>query len=155
MFDTLRNLIGGLAGGEATPQFDDNDCRLAAAALLVHAAGIDGNVSDLESARLRQRLKARFELDDAQASALIAQASDAEREAVDLYRFTSLLDRKLDEADKLRIVEMMWDIVYADGHVGEFEDNLLWRVADLLHVSRHERIALRLQAAQRSGGEPG
>ena len=67
----------------------------------------------------------------------------ADREAVDLYRFTSLLNRSLDDAGRLRIVEMMWQIVYADGKVNEFEDNVIWRAADLLHVSSRDRIEMR------------
>ena len=55
-------------------------------------------------------------------------------EAVDLYRFTSLLNRSLDEEGRCRIVEMMWQVVYADGDVTEFEDNLIWRAADLLET---------------------
>ena len=61
-------------------------------------------------------------------------ATQAEQEAIDLYRFTSLLNRCLDESGRLQIVEMMWQVAYADGRVTEFEDNLIWRAADLLHV---------------------
>jgi len=68
---------------------------------------------------------------------------------VDLYHFTSLINRSLDEPGRLGIVEMMWEIVLADGRVTEFEDNLMWRAADLLGVSSRDRIALR----QRVGGE--
>ena len=78
----------------------------------------------------------------------------AEHEAVDLYHFTSLINRSLDEAGRLRVVEMMWEIVFADGHVTEFEDNLLWRAADLLGISSRERIAMRQQVAGRSAGSP-
>jgi len=83
----------------------------------------------------------------------VAEATAAEQESVDLYHFTSLINRTLDEAGRRRVVEMMWEIVYADGHVSEFEDNLLWRAADLLGVSSRERILLRQQVAGfKSGG---
>ena len=71
----------------------------------------------------------------------------AENEAVDLYRFTSLINRTLDEPGRLGIVEMMWEMIFADGRVNEFEDNLMWRVADLLGVSSRDRIALRRRVA--------
>jgi uncharacterized tellurite resistance protein B-like protein len=74
---------------------------------------------------------------------LIEAATAADREAIDLYRFTSLLNRSLDEAGRLRIVEMMWEIVYADGKVNEFEDNVIWRAADLLGISSRDRIEMR------------
>jgi uncharacterized tellurite resistance protein B-like protein len=130
--------------------FEENDYRLAAAALLVRAATIDGHFDDAERARLHSRLKSRFALDDAGAAAMIAQAAAAEKEAVDLYRFTSLLDRALDDEGRRHLVEVMWEIVYADNRVSEFEDNLLWRVADLLHVPSRDRIALRRRVAAKS-----
>ena len=73
--------------------------------------------------------------------------------SVDLYHFTSLINRTLDEAGRLGIVEMMWEVVFADGRVNEFEDNLMWRAADLLGVSSRDRIALRRRVAGREGGE--
>ncbi|WP_428688058.1 TerB family tellurite resistance protein, partial [Roseibium sp.] len=71
-----------------------------------------------------------------------------DEEAVDLYGFTSVLKRTTDEAERLAIVEMMWEIVYADGHVHEFEDNTIWRVAELLGVSTRDRMSLRHKVAQ-------
>ena len=70
-------------------------------------------------------------------------AEAADREAVDLYGFTSVLKRQLDEKDRERIVEMMWELVFADGKVHEFEDNLVWRAAELLGVSSQARIRLK------------
>ena len=134
-------------------RYDERDYRLAAAALLVHTAAIDGNISDVERDKLHGVIKQRFQLDDAEADKLIAKATVADENAVDLYRFTSKLNRALDEKARARMVEMMWQVVYADGVVTEFEDNLVWRAADLLSVSREERIALRNRvAASVTGG---
>ena len=69
----------------------------------------------------------RFDLDEAAAHELVTAATEAEQQAVDLYRFTSLLNRSLDENGRQQIVEMMWQIAHADGRVTEFEDNLIWR----------------------------
>jgi len=144
MFDSLRRLISDLGeGGKHPNRFEDDDYRLAAAALLVHTAAIDGSVSDAERGKLHALIKHRFDLDDAMTDELVAEATAAEQNAVDLYHFTALLNRSLDEAGRARMVEMMWQIVYADGVVTEFEDNLIWRAADLLGVSQQERIALR------------
>jgi uncharacterized tellurite resistance protein B-like protein len=155
MLESLRNLISELTGGDKHPaRFEGNDYRLAAAALLVHAATIDGSETTAEQEKLRSVLKARFSLDDAATDELIEAATAAERDAVDLYHFTSLLNRSLDEEGRRGIVEMMWEIVFADGRVGEFEDNLMWRAADLLGVSSRDRIALRRRiAGERADGE--
>jgi len=148
MFNSLRKLMSDLSdGGKQPAAFEDDDYRVAAAALLVHAAAIDGSISDAERDELRDLLKLRFSLDDAAADALVAVAAAAEQKAVDLYHFTAKLNRSLDEAGRARIIEMMWQIAYVDGVVTEFEDNLIWRAADLLGISQGERIALRERVA--------
>ena len=147
LFDAIKNFVADLANGDKpSGGFADQDLRLATAALLVHAAAIDGTMSDTERDRLRSLLR-RFQLDDAAAGELIEQAAVADEKAVDLYHFTRLLNGSLDESERLRLIEMMWTIAYADGTASEFEDNLIWRVADLLGVSSTERIALRHRVA--------
>jgi uncharacterized tellurite resistance protein B-like protein len=151
MLNSLRNFITDLAGGQKHPtRFEETDYRLAAAALLIHASVIDGNTTEAEQAKLRELLKSRFTLDDAATDELVDLGTLAEHEAVDLYHFTSLLNRSLDEQGRLGIVEMMWEVVFADGSVSEFEDNLMWRAADLLGVSSRDRIALRNRIAGES-----
>ena len=148
MFQAFKQFVSELTGGHKDPsRFEESDYRLAAAALLVHVGMIDGSLSDAERAKLHSVIKRCFNLDDAAAEALIVQATAAEQEAIDLYRFTRLLNRSLDEEGRLRMVEMMWQVVYADHEVTEFEDNLIWRAADLLGVSQQERIALRERVA--------
>ena len=148
MFKAFKNFIADFVDGDKHPsQFADDDYRLAAAALLVHAAAIDGDISSSERDQLRAVLKQSFALDDATTDELLEQATAAERESVDLYQFTHLLNRALNEGGRARVVEMMWQIVYADGQRDELEDNLLWRAADLLGVSPRERIELRQRIA--------
>ncbi|HUD87922.1 MAG TPA: TerB family tellurite resistance protein [Xanthobacteraceae bacterium] len=150
MFETFKNFITEFVDGDKHPsQFAEDDYRLAAAALLVHAAAIDGDMSPSERDKLHAVIKQRFNLDDTATAELIEKATAAEHEAVDLYHFTHQLNRALDEAGRARIVEMMWEIVYADGKRDELEDNLVWRAADLLGISARERIELR----RRVGGE--
>jgi len=153
MLEALKQFLNEFTAGEKSPvRFDDNDYRLAAAALLVHTATIDGSMLESERDRLHAVIMQRFALDAAAAEELIREATEVEREAVDLYGFTSLINRSLDEEGRCRIVEMMWQVVYADGEVTEFEDNLIWRAADLLGVSRKVRIGLRRQVASEQGG---
>lgn len=155
MLHSLRSFFTDLSsGGKPVGRFADDNYRVAAAALLVHAATIDGKFSEDERVRLHAMLKEHFDLDDTAADELIAQASKAERESIDLYHFTRVLLPALDESGRCRIVEMLWEIAYADGKVTDFESNLIWRVADLLGISSAERIALRerVAAARHAGG---
>ncbi len=155
MFQVFRKFLSDVSeGGKHPSRFEANDYRLAAAALLVHAVMIDGTMSDVERDKLHAVIKRRFGLDEAATDELVLEATEAEHEAVDLYHFTSLINRSLDEDGRRRVVEMMWEVVYADGRVTELEDNLLWRAADLLGISSRDRIKLRHRvAANRGTGE--
>jgi uncharacterized tellurite resistance protein B-like protein len=155
MFESFRNFINDFVDGEKHPsRFGEDDYRLAAAALLVHAAAIDGEMTQSERDKLHAVIKQRFNLDDAATDELVDKATEAEHEAVDLYHFTHLLNRVLDEEGRARVIGMMWEIVYADGRRDELEDNLVWRAADLLGVSARERIELRRRIGRESG-DPG
>jgi uncharacterized tellurite resistance protein B-like protein len=148
MLESLRNFLSDLAGdGKRQDAFAEDDYRLAAAALLVHVCTVDGDMSPAEGTRLHDVLKHRFALDEAGTARLIDAAIAADNEAVDLYHFTHLINRALDEEGKRRMVEMMWEMVFADGQADEFEDNIVWRAADLLGVSARERIELRRRVA--------
>jgi uncharacterized tellurite resistance protein B-like protein len=155
MFESFRKFLSDVSeGGKHPTHFEHNDYRLAAAALLVHTAAIDGNVSELERVKLHAVIKRQFGLDEATTDELVAEATEAEHDAIDLYHFTSLINRSLDEDGRRRVVEMMWEIIYADGHVTEFESNLIWRAADLLGISSRERIELGRRVAAQRGTDP-
>jgi uncharacterized tellurite resistance protein B-like protein len=150
MLDGLRQFIADVVSPTGQDRaFDDTGYRLAATALLVHVISLDGEPSELEKRKLHSLIESRFGLDPGTADQLIASATLVEGEAVDLYHFTSVIMRSVDEAGRLRIVEMMWELVYADGQVSEFEDNVVWRAADLLGVSSRDRIDLKHRIAGR------
>jgi uncharacterized tellurite resistance protein B-like protein len=149
MLHAFKQFLSELAGGEKDhARFGDDDYRLAAAALLIHAAAIDGAMSEAERSRLVDVIMSRFGLDETAANELVTAATQAEQQAVDLYHFTSLINRTLDQTGRQQIIEMMWQVALADGRVTEFEDNLIWRAADLLYVPSEARIALRRRVAE-------
>lgn len=155
MFDALKSLIADLTGeDERQRPFESADYQLAAAALLVHIASIDGDFDDAEKARIQQLVEARFALPPEEARALIHNAFESEREAVDLYRFTSVLKRRLDEDGRKQVIGMLWDMAHSDGSVHEFEENVVWRVAELLGVSTRERVELRREAREAMENPP-
>ncbi|ARN80895.1 TerB family tellurite resistance protein [Methylocystis bryophila] len=153
MFDSLKSFIGELFEAPEARVFDDQDYVLAAAALLVHIAGVDGEFDPTERARVQRLVEERFNLSHAQARELITQATESEREAVDLYHFTSVLKRSLGEEGRRQLVGMLWEIAYADGDIDECEENVVWRVAELLGVSTRERVSLRRFAREERASE--
>lgn len=159
MLNRLRQFISEVVSSATHEQrrFDESDYRLAATALLIHVISLDGQPSEAERRKLHALLESRFELDGGTADCLIRDASVVEGDAVDLYRFTSVIMRSVDLPGRLRIIEMMWQLVYADGRVSEFEENVVWRAADLLGISSRDRVNLRHRAAeaQLAGGSDG
>jgi uncharacterized tellurite resistance protein B-like protein len=153
MFDGLRQFISDIVSSDADRDraFDDTGYRLAATALLIHVVSLDGEPTAVEKRKLHSLIETRFGLDPGTADRLIASATRVEGEAVDLYHFTSVIMRSVNEEGRLGIVEMMWEMIYADGQVSEFEDNVVWRAADLLGISSRDRIDLKHRVAERRG----
>ena len=153
MLDGLRQFIADIVSSDADQDraFDDTGYRLAATALLVHVVSLDGEPTAVEKRKLHSLIESRFQLDPGTADRLINSAMRVEGDAVDLYHFTSVIMRSVNEEGRLKIVEMMWEMVYADGQVTEFEDNVVWRAADLLGISSRDRIDLKRRVAERQG----
>lgn len=151
-WEKLKDISERFSAEEPARQdMGEEEVRLAAAALLVHATVVDGEVSRSETEVLRDVLERRFELDHGQAGRLITRAARTEQDAVDLYGFTSVLTRHLDRSERLKVVEMLWEIVVADGVIHELEANLVWRAAELLGVTSRDRIRLRKSVESRHG----
>lgn len=143
MIRSLTDFISSIAGGEESKEFDADDYRLSAAALLVHVAASDDSFDHAERAVLHDALTQRFEVDPEDANAMIDAAVAADRQAVDLYQFTSMINRALEDEGKKKLVEVLFLMGYADGKLTEFENNIVWRASELLHVSSQDRVEIR------------
>jgi uncharacterized tellurite resistance protein B-like protein len=144
IWSSFKHFVDRIAGEDQRAQnLRDEELKLAAAALLINAASVDGHFDPEERTKLKELLKSRFELEGDGLKQVLGEAAAWEQDSVDLYSFTSVLARELDQDGRKRIVEMLWEIAYADGVLHEFESNLVWRSAELLGVSDRDRIALR------------
>ncbi|MEQ1952776.1 TerB family tellurite resistance protein [Mesorhizobium yinganensis] len=144
MMSFFKDLPG--AGGSGISR---DDPRVAAAALMYHVMDADGVRQDAEWDRIKQILGEYYHIRGRELDELVKAGEKAEQESVDLYAFTSVLGRHLDEAGRIAFIRLMWDVVYADGVLHELEDNTLWRVADLIGVDRRERVLARQEAAKK------
>lgn len=120
--------------------------RVATAVLLVEVIRADFRVDRSEQQRLRQLLAQQFVLADDELDALIEQAQSDADDLVSLQHITRLINEHYDHAMKLRVIEMMWQMVYADGEKDHYEEHLMRQVADLLYVSHAEFIQARHKA---------
>jgi uncharacterized tellurite resistance protein B-like protein len=144
MIGQLKKIFGGepLVRGmlEEREPFE-----LATAALLIELARSDFAESQAEIAVIRQLLQKRFGLADQALDTLIADAARRADRAVSLHEFTHRLNRELPEAEKLAIIEMLWRVSHADGHIDKHEEQLVQRIAGLLHISDRDRVRLKLK----------
>ena len=145
MFERLRTFLDGLTG--PATRIEHGDPRVAVIALCFQVMEADGRILASERRKMRSVIKQHYKLDDASLAALIEAGKTAESEAIDYYQFTAELKRHLSEEQRIELVGMLWDIVYADGKRSEMEDHVIWRIADLLGVSGRDRIIKRQEVA--------
>ncbi len=139
MFDALSRMFSKSEVDGAPP-----DPQLSVAALLVHLASVDGVITPEERKTIAAALEDHFGLDREAVKKLMGEAMRRDAEAVDFYHFTSALSR-LSERERIEIIRLMWQVVYADRENHELEDNMVWRVAELIGVSARQRTVLRSQ----------
>ncbi|SON57839.1 Tellurite resistance protein [Hartmannibacter diazotrophicus] len=150
MFEALLAILKDFAKTDPEGLDDatlDVDVRVASAALLVHTIAVDGAATPAEREALKRALTTTFNLSKSQTARLIEEAQRRDLESVDLSGFTAVLNRHMDETGRRHIVEMLWELVYADGAAQEVEDDIVWRIADLLGVPADVRTDLKRRIA--------
>lgn len=114
--------------------------QMASAALMVEMLHVDEQVTTEEDEKLRLLLAQRFNLDSSEIEALIDLAHNEKHEATDYYQFTSLLNNHYSQQQKIDLVEDLWQLAYADHELDKYEEHLLRRLAELLHVPHQDFI---------------
>lgn len=150
----MRRFLSILFGDdEAVGERGDapSEAQTAAAALMVEAARLDGNFGDLERDRIRRLLVERFSLTPWVAGELLAGAERTATESVAWQGFTRAIKDELPPEERIGVIEMLWEVVYADGHLHDYEASLLRRVAGLLYVSDRDSGDARLRVMERLG----
>ncbi len=120
------------AFGVRTPAAPVDDTHLAATALLVHVARVDGILAPAETERLARLVLGRYADSPEAARALIARASAFDAETRDVASLVEMLPHEADDAERGRLLAMAWSVAGADGSVDEFEEALVWRLGRLL-----------------------
>ena len=153
MLKTLKDLFDSLLPPPAgtAPQAAEHTLQLATAVMLVEVMRADATFHPGEREAVQVALRDKFNLSDDEAQRLAELARITAHGASDLFSFTSRINDHFDMPQKLRMVEHMWRVAYADGHLSEHERHVLWRVADLLHVPQGAYVHARLRAQQAAG----
>ncbi len=148
MINRLKSLLSSDAV-TAEQMASVGDRQLALAVLLVEAAYIDGTFDEVERAKIRELTQRCFELNEAEIAALIETAESLHRDAVDLVRFTRVVKDWFAPEERVEVIEMLCEVVYADGRIDDFEANLMRRLGGLLYVSDRDRGAAQKRVSAR------
>lgn len=128
------------------PEQNQHRLHLATAALLTEVMRMDDSVSEEERQAVLRALTEKFSLSAVESERLLQLAVQEAREATDYYQFTSLINRNLSAAQKEKVVEYLWQVAYADGHLDPLERHLIHKIADLLYVPQSAQVAARNRA---------
>ena len=152
----IDRLLGWLKEGDQDLSRGKDELQLAVAALLLEAAMVvDGRFDEGERSIIRRILEQRFGLSPTDAKELLAAAEKRVEVSAQLFRFTSTINSRLDRARRVEVIEMLWEVTYADGVLDPLEDSLLRRVGGLIDVSDYERGEAKRRVLHRLGLAPG
>jgi uncharacterized tellurite resistance protein B-like protein len=153
MLRALKELFSVLTPPPPTASAQDveHTLQMATAVMLIEVMRADASIGDAQRRAVIDALRASFALSDTEVERLIELATQATREATDWFEFTSHINAHFDMAAKVRMVEAMWRVAYADGHLSAHERHVMWRLSDLLHVPHGAYINAKIRARKACG----
>ncbi|MEQ8968251.1 MAG: TerB family tellurite resistance protein [Azospirillaceae bacterium] len=156
----LNRIRSFLIEGEAETRSGEDghsldELQVAAAALLMEAARMDDSIDPDERDRIEALVRWRFGLTEEEAALVVAEAERVSHGATQWHGFAETIRAGFDDRERVRLLEMLWDVVYADGRLHDLEASLMRRVAGLLYVSDQDSGAARKRAMARHGLDPG
>ena len=116
----------------------EHELKLATAALLIEMMSQDDQVHDKEINAVKIALREKFELTDDECLTLFELADKEVKEAIDYYQFTRLIAKEFTQAQKIKVVELLWSVAYADSHLDSLEEHMVRKIADLIYVSHKD-----------------
>ena len=151
----IKQFISQVVDAISAPRTDQDDAesreaalRSATAVLMLDVARSDNVFEESEFERVLMLVEKHFGMSPEDAAELVNAADEKAENLVSLHEFTQLLHNNLDESEKARIVGLLWKVAYADGRLDKYEDSLVRKISDLLHVSRGRSMRLKHDAEQ-------
>jgi uncharacterized tellurite resistance protein B-like protein len=153
MIDLVRKFLakGKGANPEAQGRPESHDVRVAVCALFLEMASIDGEFSDSERENIISLLKRQYRMSDEHVAALMEASEEGLEGSIDLWQFTNLINQNYSRQEKIQIIEMVWQVVYADGRLDKHEDYLVHKLAKLLRLSQKDLIDAKVKVSSRRG----
>ncbi len=153
MIDRIKRLFAaaGSPAPESAPANGVDELHLAAAALFAEVAMSDEGFDDAERAVVRDLVAEKFGLSQSAAAALVIAGESHAADSNHLMGFTRVIKDNYSPRERIELIEMIWEVVYADGALHDHEDSLLRRIAGLIYVSDRDRGEARKRVLARAG----
>ena len=153
MIDSILEWIHGGVDRRREGGCGQDELHLALTALLVEVAYSDHHFDEAQRAVIARLTENRFKLSKPDAHALLAAAESSVSESTELFHFTRIINERLSSDERVGLIEMLWEVAYADGVLDEYADSLLRRVGGLIYVPDKERGMARQRVLKRLGLE--
>ena len=137
MLSAIKNYFEKNISTEANGDLE-HELKLATAALLIEMMYQDDQVHEKETDAAKKALTEKFGLTEDEYHALFSLAEQEVKEAIDYHQFTSLIAREFTQAQKIKVVELLWSVAYADSHLDSMEEHMVRKIADLIYVSHKD-----------------
>ncbi|WP_340150983.1 TerB family tellurite resistance protein [uncultured Sneathiella sp.] len=148
MISFLKSLLS--EDNTAKPRTQD-EARIATAALLIEAALSDDDFKDVERDAIVDVITRHYKTSDAEARELVAHAEEAQSESDQLFYFTRAVKDSFPVETRVQMIEMLWEVAYADGVLSKYEANLVRRISGLIYVSDRDSGTARKRVMARLG----
>lgn len=146
MLESIKRLFESLQPRPAPDAAFEHTLQMATAVLLVEVMRSDARISQEERGTVMSTLRRHFTLSEAELSTLMEVAEEKARNAHDLHTFTARVNEHLEPPEKARIVEYLWQVAYADGHLDAHEHHVMRKIADLLYIPHGDYVAAKMRA---------
>jgi len=147
LFQQLMNILK-----VPVPESGPDDLRIAVAMLLIEAAHRDDTFSADERVVIARLLKEKFDLSDPECAELLATCEEMSRHAVQLHPYTRAVFERMAPSERIQLIEMLWEVAYADGVLDPEEDALIRRLGGLIYVTDRDRVLARHRVLARLKG---
>lgn len=150
MIDLVKKYFGKSSTSSDGSSPTSHNIKVATCAIFLEMAHIDGEFSESEQQRILTILKNSFQLSDETAVALMEKSSKELNKSIDLWQFTSLIVRNYTIEERIKIIEVIWEIIYADGKLDKHEDYLVHKLAKLLRITHKQIIDAKLKILKKN-----
>ena len=146
MINKIKELISNFSSKEKIIEESDlSSLNNACAALLVEIAFADKDFDETEKQALKQALIQTYDISESEIQEIIEDAETTVDESTSLYGYTRIVNDEFGYEDKLNLLKNLWKVAYADGYLDKYEEHIIRKISDLIHISHSDYINIKLE----------